>query len=113
MPPQSVTNLPLSALKEGAVEEHFQHAMRQVVDNVLDPNTSAEGKRTITITATFMPKGDRTAMLADLKVVTKLCGPEPIKTLLMLKPEGHEYVAVEPEQARIPGLIPVAEFKGK
>jgi hypothetical protein len=113
MIPKPSTNLPLSALKEGAIEELFQHAMGQVLSNIRDPNTSAEAKRKIVIQIDCMPAGDRSAVLLDIAVKNTLAGASPIKTLLTIKDDGRMVTAHEPEQAKIPGLAAVSDFPEK
>jgi hypothetical protein len=114
MIPTSVTNLPLSCLKEGAIEEMVQHALGQVLANVRDPNTSAEAKRSVTVKMDCLPAGDRSAILLDITVTTKLAGFSPVKTLLTIGDDGRgHYTAHEPEQARLPGLAAVSDFPDK
>jgi len=113
MPPKATTNLPLSCLKEGAVEELFQHAIAQVLANIRDPNTSAEAKRKVVIAIDCMPAGDRSAVLLDIAVKTTLAGASPIKTLLTIQDDGRAITAHEPEQAKLPGLASVSPIKEK
>lgn len=49
----------LSTIGGGAAEELFDHALREVVKNVDDPNTDSTAKRRITLTIDIQPREDR------------------------------------------------------
>jgi hypothetical protein len=97
----ATSDLPLSCLKEGAIEELFQDALRRCLENVQDPNTSAKAKRTITIKLSFTPTGDRSAVDMDARVETKFPGPEPVKSLLVISTEKGQVVGREPRQEKL------------
>jgi hypothetical protein len=95
------SNVALSEMKGGAVEELFQAAIGQVLANIDDVNTSETAKRSIKITFTFPPKSDRAATNVDVKVETKLAGNKPVETFMTVKKDGADYLGFEPEQEAI------------
>lgn len=63
--------LTLDTVCNGAARELFQQELDRVLRNVLDPNTKAEEKRSITLTLTMHPSEDRDSikMVLDSKAV--------------------------------------------
>lgn len=59
--PQKVT---LANIANGAAEQQFQQALRDIHANIKNPNTKPDAKRKVTLTLTFEPGADR-----DLSVV--------------------------------------------
>jgi hypothetical protein len=96
------SNVTLSELKEGAVEEQFQRALGQVLDNIEDPNTDPKLKRVITIKVAFTPTPDRGMVMVDAQVTTKTSPARPVPTVLLLKTEKGPLVGEEPIQEQIP-----------
>jgi hypothetical protein len=97
---EATSNVPLSGMKSGAVEELWQDALRRALENVLDPNTKAAAKREIAIKVTLKPSGDRSAVEVDATVTTKFPGPDSVKTLMVIHHGNKgEVLATEPEQA--------------
>ena len=43
----------------GAIKEKVDYEMSKIVDNILDINTKATGKRTLTLTFTLQPDDER------------------------------------------------------
>lgn len=54
-----VESVTLSTICHGAVPEVFERELRQVLNNIADPNTVAEKLRTLTLKFTFKPTEDR------------------------------------------------------
>lgn len=46
-------------MAQGAIMERVDYEMSRVLDNILDPNTSATAKRKLTVTLTFTPDDER------------------------------------------------------
>jgi len=75
--PQEVTmpeheELTLSNLANGAAEELFQYEVAKLLENIADPNTPADVKRTITLTVEFKPAISREESTTVVKVKSKL-----------------------------------------
>ncbi len=96
------SNVALSEMRNGAVEELFQSAIGKVLANIDDVNTSETAKRKITITLDFSPSADRAATNVDIKVDVKLAGNKPVQTYMTLKQDGADFVGFEPVQETIP-----------
>ncbi|MDA3730039.1 replication terminator protein [Niameybacter massiliensis] len=62
--------LKLDNLAGGAVQERFNQALKEVMENIADPNTDWKKKRKLTINLTFETKEDRdlTEVTIDTKV---------------------------------------------
>ena len=81
----------LGELMNGALEEKFQYAKKQVISNILDLNTPAKKAREITIKIKFVPKNDRRESVAVLTdISTKLCQIDPDVGILVLASEGEQ-----------------------
>lgn len=95
------SNVTLSELKDGAVEEQFQLALRKAIENALDPNTETKAKRVITIKVDAIPTPDRSMLMIDVTTTTKLAQAMPVRTSLLLKTEDGRQIAVEPQQDKL------------
>lgn len=84
--------LELDSLARGAVRERFDHAVLQVVENILDPNTAAKGARTVTITLKMVPDENREMVALTANVATKLQPRASVAAILMV---GHNDVTGE------------------
>lgn len=92
----------LENLGGGAASERFTDAMREVVENVQDPNTDAKAKRRVVLTATIAPSEDREGAILSFDVQTKLASPKPQAGLIYMgrKADGT-YVAVANDPRQI------------
>ena len=61
----------------GAMNKQFNEAFAEVLDNLLDPNTSVKEKRTITITVTLATTEYRDTAAAKVETRTKLAKRVP------------------------------------
>lgn len=50
---KKLINFDLSTMANGGVQEKFVQELKKVTENILDPNTDAKKKRTVTITLTY------------------------------------------------------------
>ena len=97
------SNVKLSELREGAVEEQFQQALAKVLANIEDVNTDPRAKRSLTIKIEFTPSPDRSGLTVDATVGTKLQAAVPIRTFMILKhDEKNRPIGHEPIQEQIP-----------
>ena len=71
-------------LAAGAVPERVQEAFKKVMDNILDPNTKATAKRSITVTYTFAPDEDRTDIRIGIEVKEKTAPLKSVSTGLYM-----------------------------
>lgn len=68
-----------SDINGGAGEELFQAALTKVLANILDRNTSATAKRSVTIKVDCVPGEEREDLMYELSVSTKLAGAKSVK----------------------------------
>lgn len=76
--------LSLTTIKDGAVVEQFDIALRQVIENLADINTTTR-PREITLVLKITPNIDRTFLEITAGVKTKLAGQEVVTTTADLK----------------------------
>ena len=85
----------LATLKGGAAVEAVDYALGEVWENVLDPNTSAKAKRSVTLTLTFTPTEDRENAACTIEVKSKLANQAPMTAQIIVDKEGSKAVAAE------------------
>lgn len=71
--------------------------MERVLENIIDPNTKATGKRKITIALELVPSADRKTVTVHTVAKSTLCPTEPITTSLYIgtQPQTGEMVVTE------------------
>lgn len=78
------TGISLETLAGGALAEKVDDAVRQVVENIQNPNTEAKIKRRICITIDFAPSKTRQLANTKISVTTKLAPTEAIDTQMFM-----------------------------
>lgn len=73
----------LTELADGAVQEKILLELAQIFENIQDPNTVAETKRTLTIKLDFKPDKNRQIINTDINLVSKLAPSAPISTTIL------------------------------
>lgn len=69
----------------GAVQERINRAIKQVVDNILDPNTDPKKKREIDLKLIFSPnEDDREDVSVEARVTTKTASEQGVTTQLYI-----------------------------
>jgi len=106
--------LSMETINGGAVAELFDNALKKIIDNIHDINTTAEA-REITIKAVFKPLNEERRDIIVYKVIPKikLAGQEPIQGSANVKiKEGKLVATIQPVQKE-PHLIAsnVAQLK--
>lgn len=71
--------LRLEELAGGALQEKAERAIREIVDNMQDPNTNWKNKRTLTMKLAFHQNEDRDDATCEISVETKLAQPKPVE----------------------------------
>ena len=79
-----MADLSFATLAGGGVEEKLQYALKEVAENIADPNTDAKKVRKITMTLTLKPNESRMVTNVDIDVKTSLVAPMGISTTLMI-----------------------------
>ena len=111
--------LSLTTINGGAVAEHFDNALRKVIENIHDINTTIE-PREIIIKAVFRPMSDERRDMISFKVVpkVKLAGQEPIVGFADIKLEAGKLIAVARQKEGtqllpIGNVTPITAKKGE
>lgn len=86
----------LSSVAEGAAEELFQHAFKQMLENAMDVNTPAKAKRSITLTFSLVVDEKRSNPELRIACSTKVAPITPISQAIRVGRHQGELVAVEP-----------------
>lgn len=70
----------LNELAGGAAAEKIDKAIKRVLENMQDPNTSARSKRKVIITITFDQDENRSESTLDISVAEKLASEGGVRT---------------------------------
>lgn len=84
-------------MAHGAIMERADYEMKRVLDNILDPNTKAAKKRTLTVTLELMPDDERQQIQVKATSKSKLEPTNAVSTALYITGDGDtgEVSAVE------------------
>ena len=93
----------LETLAEGGLTEKVNMALREVLNNIADPNTDYKVKRKLTIDITFISQEDRDLALLDIQTKTKLAPPKSIGTKFVIGTDGKGGVMASEFGKQIPG----------
>ncbi|MDD3212286.1 MAG: hypothetical protein PHY64_01355 [Eubacteriales bacterium] len=86
----------LDDLMDGAVTERFEDALKQVWENVFNPNTDAKASREVSLVFKFTPNENRDAAGLKADVKMKLAPPMALlQTVLLEKHDDGSIVALE------------------
>ena len=72
-------------MADGAILERADVEMAKILENIYDPNTKAESKRSLTITVDFVPDSERQTISVKVVAKSKLESTKPIATALYVK----------------------------
>ena len=95
----------LDVLMNGAVQEKFGSALREVLANVRDPNTSATVKRSITLTITIAPSAGRDVAEMSVQTKTKLAPPNTASSTIYLAYGDDGSVTATEKLDQVPGQL--------
>ena len=96
---KSVINL--ESLARGAFAEKLNVAIREVAENIQNPNTDATAKRGVTVNIKFSPDKNRQMVSATISVTTKLAPAESVDTIMIVGRDANN------------GDIEIAEYDGE
>lgn len=84
-------------MAHGAIMERADYEMKRVLDNILDPNTKAAKKRTLTVILELLPDDDRQQIQVKATSKSKLEPTNAVSTALYITgdSENGEVSAVE------------------
>lgn len=69
-------------MARGAIQERIDYEMAKVIDNILDPNTSTQKKRKLTLTIELQPDDNRQTVFVNCTVKSALCPTNQVSTSL-------------------------------
>lgn len=84
MDKKQTINFDLSEVADGGVQVKLNRALKQVADNILDPNTDATKKRKVQINISIAPNEKRDASDVMVEVKTTLAPEVGIPTTMLL-----------------------------
>lgn len=88
-------NANLSEIAEGALQERFEHELARVAENIKDPNTDAEKKRKIVMTAIISSDKQREDMVMNFEVKSTLAPRESVGSKVLIDKVGDDIYANE------------------
>lgn len=93
-------------MSAGAILERVDYEMGKVINNILDPNTKATGKRKITVGLELVPSADRRTITVQTTAKCTLVPTEPVTTSLFItsQPSTGEMVVAE-MVPQVPGQL--------
>lgn len=89
----------------GAFKERADYEMSKIIDNILDPNTRADKKRSLTVTIDIMPDSERQNLSISTTVKSKLEPTNPVSTALYVTNDGNGQPTVVEMVPQIPGQM--------
>lgn len=69
-------------MAQGAIMEQVNVEVGKIVDNIMDLNTEAKKKRTLTLTVDFIPSGDRSQVAINATAKSKLLPNNAVQTTI-------------------------------
>ena len=95
-------------MAQGAFEERVDRAMEEAIDNILDPNTKATAKRSITLNIELRPDEERSHIEVSVSVKTKLATLNPVPTSLAIVADDNGELVVAEMVPQVPGQMSMA-----
>lgn len=100
----------LDEFAQGALLEKFNVAYNEVLENIMNLNTSYKAKRNLTIKLTFATNEDRDTSNVAIEVTNKLAPSKSVETVLLIGKEKGKAVANEWGKG-IPGQVNLEEYE--
>ena len=89
-----ICQVTLNNINNGAVNDLFLEALKKVLNNIADPNTSPAEMRKINIEISVKPHSDRTFAEINLRVTTKLAQPAAVSSRFFIENINGEPMAI-------------------
>jgi len=93
----------LETFEDGALAEKINVALKDVLVNINDPNTSWKLKRKLTLEITFSTGEDRELAMLDIVAKTKLAPNKPLSSKLIIGTDGKGGIMASEYKKQIPG----------
>lgn len=98
-------NINLDNFANGALAERFNIALKEVLENLQDPNTDYKKRRKLTMDLTFITNESREITSVDIVAKTKLSPAKPITTSLLMDISANGEVIASEFKKQIPGQV--------
>ena len=95
----------MSELMDGGVEQRFNEGMKEIWQNVQDPNTDPKAKREMTIKIAVKPNERRDSAEFAVEVTTKLAAPKALSQTVLLQFNSDGSVTATERTDQIPGQL--------
>ena len=96
-------NFDLSKIAGGGVQVKLNRALKQVADNILDPNTDSKKKRKVTLTITIAPNDKRDAADTLVEVKTSLAPEIGVPSTMLLGRDANGHVHINELKSGVKG----------
>ena len=93
----------LEKFAEGALAEKMNGALKEVLENIQDPNTDFKFKRKLTLEMIFVSGEDRELAEVSMIAKTKLAPNKPIATKIVIGTDGKGGVLASEYKKQVPG----------
>ncbi|ACO86798.1 hypothetical protein [Clostridium botulinum] len=93
----------LETFADGALAEKVNMALKEVLTNITDPNTSWKTKRKLTLDITFSAGEDRELAMLDIVAKTKLAPAKPLNSKIVIGTDGKGGILASEFKNQIPG----------
>ena len=87
----------------GAIEERVDYEMGKIIDNIMDINTKASGKRSVNIKIDLIPTDDRRTIRVSATVKSTLVPTAAVETQLFITTGNNNETIVAEVVPQIPG----------
>lgn len=91
-------------MARGAMMEQFDLNVGKILGNIMDLNTPATKKRSITLKVEFEPNEDRNFVGVSATTKVSVIGDHPVKTSMYVAKNGNDIEAVE-NIPQVPGQL--------
>lgn len=93
----------LEKFADGALAEKMNVALREVLENISDPNTDFKIKRKLNLEMTFVSGEDRELAEVSIIAKTKLAPNKPIATKIVIGTDGKGGILASEYKKQVPG----------
>lgn len=96
-------NINLQTVADGALAEKLNEGIKQVLENILDPNTEYKTKRKLNLEMTFETNESRELSQVDFLVKTKLAPQKAVATTFLIGTDGKGGILASEYKNQVPG----------
>ena len=89
----------------GAFKERADYEMSKIINNILDPNTKPDKKRSLTVVIDLLPDSDRQNLRITTTVKSKLEPTNPISTALFITGDENGEPTIVEMVPQVPGQM--------